>query len=263
MSRSANDSGAAIMPTLTHTLETDDGVSLTYYEHGGGRPLVLLHGYNAPAMPTWLDTGIAERLASDGHRVIMPDLRGHGSSVPSTLAYPRDALVEDLLTLIARLELGEYDLGGYSLGARIVARALTAGATPRRAFIGGTGLEPILHAAGRGENYRRILSNLGTWEAGTPEAQFEGWVRQVGADPEALIRILDTFADTSAEDLAQVQVPTLIIAGDQDADRGSVEDLAAILPNGNLKRIPGDHFTALTSPELATAITNFLGDDDP
>jgi pimeloyl-ACP methyl ester carboxylesterase len=47
----------------------------------------------------------------------MPDLRGHGSSVPGTPAYPRDALVEDLLTLIARLELCEYDLGGYSLGA--------------------------------------------------------------------------------------------------------------------------------------------------
>jgi len=164
------------MPHLVrHNLETDDGVSLTYYELGSGRPLVLLHGYNAHAMPTWVDTDIAERFADAGHRVIMPDLRGHGASVPTQgHAYPPDALTTDALTLIARLDQGEYDLGGYSLGARIVARALALGAKPQRAFIGGTGLDPIVHAAGRGENYRRILSNLGTWEPGTPEAQFEG-----------------------------------------------------------------------------------------
>jgi hypothetical protein len=93
---------------------------------------------------------------------------------------------------------------GYSLGARIVARALTLGARPRRAFIGGTGLDPIGHAAGRGENYGRTLSNLAVWEPGTPEAEFEGYVRQVGAEPGALIRVLDTFVDTTKEDLAQV-----------------------------------------------------------
>src|ERR1700689_3058592 len=240
------------MPHLiTHNLETDDGVSLTYYELGSGRPLMLLHGYNAPAIPTWVDTNIAERLANGGHRVIMPDLRGHGASVPTNgHAYPPDALTTDLLTLIVHLDLGEYDLGGYSLGARIVARALTLGVQPRRAFIGGTGLDPIVHAAGRGGNYRRILGNLGTWEPGTPEAQFEGWVRQVGADPVALIRVLDTLVDTAEEDLARVDVPALVIAGDQDTDRGSVEDLAAILPKARLQRIPGDHFSALTSTEL-------------
>ena len=133
---------------LTHSLEADDAVSLTYYELGSGRPPVLLHGYMTPAIPTWVDANIAERLAGDGHRVIMPDLRGHGASVPTNgHAYPPDALTTDLLTLIAQLDLGEYDLGGYSLGARIVARSLTLSAQPQRAVIGGTGLHPIVHAA--------------------------------------------------------------------------------------------------------------------
>jgi pimeloyl-ACP methyl ester carboxylesterase len=250
------------MDALTrHTFDAADGVSLTYHQAGTGRPVVLLHGYMLPAVPTWVDTGIAERLTADGRRVIMPDLRGHGDSVPGDgSAYPRDALTTDALSLITHLDLSDYDLGGYSLGARVVARALTLGATPRRGFIGGTGLEPIIHAAGRGDNYRRILGNLGTFEPGTVEAQFEGYVKQIGADPVALIRILDTFVDTPQDALARVEVPTLVIAGDQDTDRGSVEDLAAILPRGCLHRVPGDHFTALTSPDLKERVARFLSD---
>ena len=253
------------MPGLiTRKLETDEGVCLTYYELGLGRPLVLLHGYMFPAATTWVDTKIAERLAGAGHRLIMPDLRGHGASVPTDeRAYPPDALSADTLSLIAHLDLEDYDLGGYSLGARIVARVLTLGARPRRAFIGGTGLEPIVHAAGRGANYRRILSSLGTWEDGTPEARLQDYLKHVGADPVALVRILDTFVDTSEEDLARVHVPTLVIAGDEDTDRGSVEDLAALLPNSHLQRIPGDHFSALASADLKDHLSNFLGDGLP
>ncbi|MGO9959906.1 MAG: hypothetical protein ACLP50_28675 [Solirubrobacteraceae bacterium] len=59
-------------------LETDDGVLPTYCELGSGLPLVLLHSYMVPAVPTWVDTNIAEQLAGDGDRAIMPDLRGHG-----------------------------------------------------------------------------------------------------------------------------------------------------------------------------------------
>jgi pimeloyl-ACP methyl ester carboxylesterase len=248
---------------ITNVFETDDGVALTYYEVGAGRPLVLLHGYMFPAVPTWVDTKIADRIAGDGHRLIMPDLRGHGASVAADdAAYPPDALTTDALALIEHLELGEYDLGGYSLGGRVVARVLTLGAKPRRAFIAGTGLDPILHAAGRGENYRRILSKIGKWEPGTPERDLEGYLRQVGANPAALIRVLDTFVDTSEEDLAEVEVPTLVIAGDRDGDRGSVEDLAAILPNARLQRVPGDHFSALRSTELRDELARFLIEDD-
>jgi pimeloyl-ACP methyl ester carboxylesterase len=49
-----------------HSFETDDGSPLAYYELGEGRPLVLLHGYMLPAVPTWLESGIASRLAATG-----------------------------------------------------------------------------------------------------------------------------------------------------------------------------------------------------
>jgi pimeloyl-ACP methyl ester carboxylesterase len=243
------------------TFPAHDGIELTYRELGDGRPLVLLHGYLTPALPTWVDTGIAERLAECGNRVIMPDLRGHGDSVPADAsAYPLDALTLDALALITHLRLTDYDLGGYSLGGRIVARAMTRGAAPRRAFIGGTGLEPIVHAAGRGEGYRRILGNLGTFAPGTPEAQLEGYVRQAGGDPAALIRVFDTFVDTAPDALARVTVRTLVIAGEDDGDRGSVEDLAAALAHTTLHRVPGNHYTALFSPELSDHLVRFLAD---
>jgi pimeloyl-ACP methyl ester carboxylesterase len=222
--------------------------------------VLLLHGYMTSARDNWVDTGIAARLAADGHRVIMADMRGHGDSAKPHHpdAYPADALTRDGLALIEHLELGDYDLGGYSLGGRIVARMLALGATPARAFVGGTGLEPVVHASGRGGNYRRILSGLGTFEAGSPEAQTEQYIVGGDADPVALIHVLDTFVDTPREALARVDVPALVIAGEEDTARGSVEDLAAVFPNGRVRRVPGNHWSTLTSAEFADELVGFL-----
>jgi pimeloyl-ACP methyl ester carboxylesterase len=63
--------------------------------------------------------------------------------------------------------------------------------------------------------------------------------------------------DTEAA-LRQIQTRTLIVAGDQDHAHASAGALAAVLPNTRFTRVPGDHWSALTSPELATAITAFL-----
>ncbi len=74
------------------------------------------------------------------------------------------------------------------------------------------------------------------------------------------MRVFDTFVDTPREALAKVDVPTLVIAGDEDTDRGSVEDLAALLPRATLQKVPGDHATALTSSELKDRLVRFLSD---
>ena len=222
--------------------------------------MLLLHGYLSKARETWVRTGIATRLARDGRRVVMPDFRGHGDSAKphDPRAYPPDALVSDAFALISHLALGDYDLGGYSLGARIAARMLALGAQPARGLLGGTGLEPIVHAAGRGERYRQMLGALGTFAPGSVEAQLEAYLASVGADPVALLHVLDTFIDTPVDALARSSVPTLVFAGDADTDRGSVEDLAAALPRGRLLRVPGDHRTALMAPGLGDELAEFL-----
>jgi len=116
-----------------------DGVNLAYREVGEGRPLVLLHGLVGDATQ-WLRHGQAEAIAASGYRVIMPDFRGHGASAKphDASAYPPDVLADDGLALLDHLGLDDYDLGGYSLGARIVVRMLVRGATPRRAVVAET-----------------------------------------------------------------------------------------------------------------------------
>ncbi len=242
------------------TFRARDGVRLAYRELGSGRPLVLIHGYFSTATVNWVRYGHAAHLAERGFRVLMPDLRGHGDSAKprDAASYPPDVLADDGFALVEALGLTDYDLAGYSLGGRTVARMLVRGAAPRRAVIAGMGLEGLVHAVGRGAFFRRVLTGLGTFARRTPEWRAEAFLRTVGGDPAALRRVLDAFVDTPREALARIAVPTLVVAGADDRDNGSAEDLAAVLPNARAVRVPGGHMSAVARPELGAAIAEFL-----
>jgi pimeloyl-ACP methyl ester carboxylesterase len=190
----------------------------------------------------------------------MPDLRGHGDSAKphDAAAYPPDVLADDGFALVEQLGLTDYDLGGYSLGARTTVRMLARGASPGRAILAGMGLEGIIHTAGRGAHFRRILTNLGTFKPGSVEWMAEAFLKTVGGDPVALLHILDTFVDTPREALARIGMPTLVLMGAEDDDNGSAEALSAALPDGRYAVVPGNHMSAVTKPELGVAIAEFL-----
>jgi pimeloyl-ACP methyl ester carboxylesterase len=237
-----------------------DGVQLAYREIGEGRPLVLIHGYFSTATVNWLRYGHAAKIAARGHRVIMPDLRAHGDSARphDAAAYPPDVLADDGFALVDHLGLTDYDLGGYSLGGRTTVRMLVRGATPGRAIVAGMGLEGLVDTAGRGTHFRHILTNLGRFERGTPEWMAESFLKTVGGDPVALLRILDTSVDTPRTELARIGLPVLVLSGAEDDDNGSGEALAEALPDARYIAIPGNHMNAVTKPELGTAIADFL-----
>ena len=238
-----------------------DGAKLAYREMGRGRPLVLIHGYFSTAMINWVKYGHAAKLAQRGFRVIMPDLRSHGESAKphEAAAYPKDVLVDDGLALVEHLGLTDYDLGGYSLGGRTALRMLVRGAAPRRAVVAGMGLDGVLDTGGRGEFFRRVLTNLGSFKSGSPEWMSEAFLKTVGGDPVALLHVLDTSVDTPREDLALVKMPVLTLSGAEDRDNGSAEELAAALPDGRYVQLPGNHMSAVTKPDLGAAIATFLG----
>src|SRR5580698_9378957 len=168
-----------------------DGAQLAYRESGSGRPLLLLHGFMGTGSH-WLEQGPADALAAQGFRLVLPDLRGHGKSTRShdPRLYPPDVIADDGLALIEHLGLGagEYDLGGYSLGGRIVVRMLARGAEPGRAVVAGQGLSKVSGPQGGGATSRALAAIIDgvALEPGSPDAQMAHWIGVLGADPQAL-----------------------------------------------------------------------------
>jgi pimeloyl-ACP methyl ester carboxylesterase len=244
----------------TYNFETTDGINIAWRETGEGRPLILIHGYFSEADTNWIKYGHAALLAEAGFRVIMPDLRAHGlSAKPHDPAhYPKDILADDQFALIDHLGLTDFDLGGYSLGGRTVARMLARGCRPGKAIISGMGLQGLTNTEARGDHFRHVLTNLGQHERGSPAFMAEAFLKTTGGDPVALLRILDTFVDTPEDVLAALEMPVAVICGEDDRDNGSAAALAEALPNGQLIEIPGNHMSAVTKPELGVAIRDYL-----
>jgi pimeloyl-ACP methyl ester carboxylesterase len=137
-------------------------------------------------------------------------------------------------------------------------RMLARGATPTRAVVAGMGLDGVVHASARNGHFRRILENQGGWDRRSPEGKAEAFMKSTGADPVAGLYLLDSNVDTPREVLATIGVPVLVLAGDQDDDNGTAEDLAAALPLGQAARVPGNHMSAVAQPDLGRAIATYL-----
>src|SRR5690606_20581268 len=84
-------------------------------------------------------------LTAAGFEAVMPDLRAHGDSGKphDPAAYPPGVLVRDVAAVVEALGLSEFDLAGFSLGARTAAQAVMDGLAPRRLVLGGMGLEGL------------------------------------------------------------------------------------------------------------------------
>jgi pimeloyl-ACP methyl ester carboxylesterase len=244
----------------THRFAAPDGVELAWHEVGEGRPVILLHGLFSDANTNWIKFGHAGLIAAQGFRVIMPDLRAHGvSGKPQDAAsYPPDILATDGLALIEHLGLTDYDLGGYSLGARTAVRMVVMGATPRKLIISGMGLRGLLNTGLRAGHFKTILTGLGTHERGSPEWLAEAFLKTQGGDPKALLPLLDSFVDTQEAELRSISMPVLVPSGVDDDDNGSSEALADLLPDGTYSEIPGNHMSAVTMPDLGRVIADFL-----
>ena len=244
----------------THRFTAPDGVELAWHALGEGRPVVLLHGLFSTAEMNWLKFGHAAEIASRGFRVIMPDLRAHGDSARphDPACYPPDVLAHDGLALIAHLGLTDYDLGGYSLGGRTAVRMVVMGARPRRLIVAGMGLKGLLSTGGRSAHFKKILTGLGTHERGSPEWLAEAFLKTTGGDPQALLPLLGSFVDSTEAELRAIEMPTLVVSGDEDQDNGPAAELADLLPDARFVEVPGGHMSAVTKPELGREIAAFL-----
>jgi pimeloyl-ACP methyl ester carboxylesterase len=251
---------SGVSKVATHLWTASDGVSLAYHETGQGRPVILLHGLFSDAQMNWIKFGHAQLIAEQGFRVIMPDLRAHGQSGKPHGAehYPRGILARDVRELVALLGLAEFDLGGFSLGARTTVEAVGEGMRPRRAVLGGAGLEGLRNWERRKEFFLDAVAMFDTVKRGDPHWLSIQFMKSQKVDRIAAALLLESFEDAFMSWLQAFTMPTLVVCGSEDEDNGSAEELANVLPNAVFAEIPGTHMSSVTKPELGQAIADFL-----
>lgn len=240
-----------------------DATKLAIHRAGEGRPVILLHGLFSSAYMNWIKWGHHVRLADAGFEAIMLDFRVHGDS-PSPrdpAAFPGDVLVRDAAALAGYLGLsdGEYDLVGFSLGARTAIHACAKGAlSPRRLIACGMGIEGLAEWERRAAHFIRVIDEFDTIKPGDPAYVARTFLKSQGVDRIAARLLLKALEPFDVSQLANINMPAQVICGVDDNDNGSGEELAGALGNASFASVPGHHLNSVTFPELGEAIVHFL-----
>lgn len=250
--------------------EAVGGIELAYEVLGGAGaspgepPIVLVHGFASNRLINWRGPGWYDTLTRAGRRVIAFDVRGHGESdKPHTLeAYDEGELARDVVRLLDHLGCARADVMGYSMGGFITLRLLHDDrARVRRAIVAGVGenyygrgrLETEAIAAGL---RARDVSDV----TGAVPRQFRLFAAQGKNDLEALALCMTRRRHSfTAEEFASLDVPLLIVVGENDTVTGPPGALAEALPSARVVVIPGrDHMTAVGDKTYKAAVLEFL-----
>jgi pimeloyl-ACP methyl ester carboxylesterase len=254
-----------------------DGIDIAYQDWGADAPaapatslppVVLHHGFIADATVNWVGPGVVAALVRAGRRVIALDARGHGASGkphdPSS--YGEEKMAADLRRLFDLISGAEQvDLVGYSMGAAVALLVASQDARVRRLVVGGVGAgiaDPdVLRArvAVRGAIAAALRAPDAESIQDPRAARFRRLADVVpGADREALAACAE-MSFSSSIPFTQISAPTLLLVGEADPLAERPEILAAAIPHAELRRIAGDHLSAVTNPAFAPAIVDFLG----
>lgn len=221
---------------------------------------MLLHGLFSDAQVNWIKFGHAARIAADGFRIIMPDLRAHGASArPHGIEYyPKGILARDLRELVSHLGLVDFDLGGFSLGSRTTVEGVGKGLRPRRAILGGAGLEGLRNWERRKTFFLDAIEHFDDVQRGDPHWLSIQFMKSQKVDRVAAAQLLESFEDTFMDWLEAFTMPTLVVCGSEDDDNGSAEELSNVLPNAVFREVPGTHMSSVTKPQFGEVIAEFL-----
>jgi pimeloyl-ACP methyl ester carboxylesterase len=246
---------------------------LYFTERGAGPPLLLLHGLMVTGE---MFNPVIEHLATR-HRVIVPDLRGHGRSRGLPPPYTAVQLASDLLLLLDHLGIDSTAVLGYSHGGTIAQQlaldhptrcdrlvlACTYAfnmATPREWLEGHLG-PLLLHVIGT-----RGMAKFVTLASTQLDKERARWLGSMIADQDPKLMVTawrEMMAFDSRRRLDEIACPTLIAAASND--RGVPVHHARMLRDGiagsQLVIVDGaDHALIFTHPEeFLRVIDEFLG----
>lgn len=267
---------------MSSYVTTKDGTQIYYKDWGSGQPIVFHHGW-----PLSADDWDAQMLyfLSKGYRVIAHDRRGHGRSTQTATGNEMDTYAADVAALVAHLDLKGAVHVGHSTGggevARYVARHGGGGRVSKAVLIGA--VPPVMVKSEKNpgglpielfDGFRaQVASNRAQFYKEVPvpfygynregakvlEGIKENWWRQgMMGGAKAHYDCIKAFSETDfTEDLKKIDVPVLILHGDDDqivpiAD--SAHLAIKLVKKGTLKTYPGlPHGMCTTHPDVINA----------
>ncbi|RWD38365.1 MAG: alpha/beta hydrolase [Mesorhizobium sp.] len=262
------------------TFTTKDGTEIFYKDWGTGQPIVFHHGWPLSA-DDWDNQMLF--FLDKGYRVIAHDRRGHGRSTQAATGNEMDTYAADVAALVAHLDVKNAVHIGHSTGggevARYVARYGGEGRVAKAVLIGA--VPPIMLktdsnpgglpievfdgfraalVANRAQFYRDVPAGpfYGFNREGAKVSQgaVDNWWRQgMMGGAKAHYDCIEAFSETDfTEDLKKIDVPVLIMHGDDDqivpiADSALLA--AELVKHGTLKVYKGlPHGMCTTHPEI-------------
>jgi non-heme chloroperoxidase len=276
------------MAYVTVGKENSSDIQLYYEDHGSGDPVVLIHGY--PLSGASWEKQIPVLLEA-GHRVIVYDRRGFGKSSQPTTGYNYDTFAEDLNKLVTHLKLRNFALVGFSMGGGEVARYIGkhgSKGVSKAVIIGGIppyllktadnsdgvdasvfeGIQKAV-AADRYAFFTEFFKNFFNTDVFlgkriSEQAVQASWNVAASASATASLACVPTWHEDFRNDVARIDVPTLVIHGDADRIvpiKASGEKTAKLVKGARLATIKdGPHAVNWThADEVNAELVNFLG----
>ncbi|TMQ31076.1 MAG: alpha/beta hydrolase [Nitrospirae bacterium] len=276
------------MPHIAVGKENSGDIQLYYEDHGSGDPVVLIHGYPLSGASWEKQLPV---LLEAGHRIITYDRRGFGRSSQPTTGYNYDTFAEDLHKLVAHLKLRDFALVGFSMGGGEVARyigkygskgvskAVVIGGIPPYLLktadnpdgVDGSVFEGIQKAvtADRYAFFTEFFKNFFNTDVFlgkriSEQAVQASWNVAAGASATASLACVPTWHEDFRNDVARIDVPTLVIHGEADRIvpiQASGAKIAKLVKGSRLMAIKdGPHAVSWThADEVNAELVNFLG----
>jgi pimeloyl-ACP methyl ester carboxylesterase len=181
-------------------------------------------------------------------------------------AYGEARMARDLTQLIDALAVPQIDLVGFSMGAVVALLAAIADQRIRRLAIVGVGagvvelagvdrraLPPAALAAAVLTDDPTAIENPAAAAFRTNAEVRDAGLVALAAHAQAI--------HAKAIPLHRITAPTLVLAGDLDPFAERPELLASAIPGAQLTILSGDHGTAITNPQFAVSVIDFMGSD--